>query len=147
MKNLNSNVLVDRVANAAAAAQTEVDSDSVDMSGFNGVRFIALLGAVSTSGVPKLKVQQSSDDGVADGWSDIEGSGAAATDADDNKLLMVDVKFPQKRYLRAALTRTGGDCVLDGIIAEKYGASLAAVTQPSDVKDSHTLVSPAEGTA
>lgn len=147
MRNLENNVVLDRVSNAAAAAQTAVTSSSVDMANFEGVRFIAFLGAIDSSGAPELKVQQSSDDGSTDAYSDLEGSAVAAADTNDNGLLVVDVKRPLKRYLRAVLSRSGGDAALDGIIAEKYGARLAPVTQTADVIDSAALVSPDEGTA
>ena len=55
---------------------------------------------------------------------------------------------PQERYVRCVVVRGGATgCVIDGIVAEVYGARVEPVTQDSTVAAAEKHVSPAEGTA
>ncbi len=118
---------------AAAAAQTALTSDAVDMAGFDAVTFAALLGDVTTGSVLTLTVEH----------SDASGSGfvattlsatftAGATDA-DSKILAVELHKPTKRYARAVLTRTTANAVVGGIIAIQSAPSKAPVSQDATV--------------
>lgn len=123
MQNLLKECKISRVANSAVAAQTEVLSSVVDMTGFDGVIFIALLGDVTATSVLTLTAKgntassTSSPTPVTQKATDAYT--AAASDA-DNKLLIVDVPKPQLRYIFASLTRTTANAVVDGIIAIQY---------------------------
>lgn len=138
---------IERVMNAVAAGQTTQTSDAVDMDQCKGCLFIVMLGACDATSVPSVKIQQSSDDGVSDGYSDLEGTSVVGDASSDNKMLVVDVPHPGKRYLKAVVTRATADVVIDGVIAIRYGARSVPVTQGSDVANSELHVSPAEGTA
>lgn len=103
---------------AQSAAQTAIESDVVDMKGFDDITFVALLGDVSDTCVLTLTLQQ----GESDDGSDMEDTGISATytagasDADD-KALAVEGHYPTKRYARAKLTRTTANAAVSGILA------------------------------
>lgn len=147
MENLIHAVKLSRPLASAVAAQTELDGTGVDTSGFDEVTFILALGAVSASGVPALKAQQSDDDGSVDGYSDIAGSAQAATDADSGKLIALTIYRPQKKFVRPVVTRAGGNAVVDGVIAVLGKPRALPTVQSVDVKASEVLASPDEGTA
>lgn len=127
---------VTRVSNSAAAAQTAIDSSRVDMTGFDSVVFIALLGDVTVSSVLTLTAKENSADSTS-GAAAITGAATAAytataTDA-DNKLLVSDIFRPSLRYAYVSLTRTAANAVVDGILAVQYNSKALPITQSSDV--------------
>lgn len=130
-----------RVANSAAAAQTEVNSAILDMVEFEGVIFIAALGDVTDTCVLTLTVEQNSVNSPS-GMAALTGNAtftAGASDA-DNKLLVVDVIRPKERYVRAALTRTTANAAVDGIFAIQYKPATKPVTADASVIASAVLV-------
>lgn len=140
--NLLNNVDVSVVEGAAAAAQTELTTEVVDMAGWSGVMFIAHLGDVASGCVLGLVADHSDDDDG--GWEDLVGPLAHTADATDadNKVMVLDVAKPAKRYVRARLTRTTADAVVNGIVAVRYGPLSVPVTQGSTVLESTTLANP-----
>lgn len=134
--------------NAVAAGTTDQNSDSVDMLGFEGVRFIASFGTLTSGAVTSIKAQQSSDDGSADGWSDLEGTSVSIADTKSNDVLVLDVYRPTKQHVRCVVDRGTANAVISGVIAEQYGAAKKPVTHDADsVAGSETHISPAEGTS
>ena len=121
----------------AAAAQTALTSDIIDMDGWDSVTFIALLGDVSDTCVLGLNVEHG--DAAAGGdMADTTLNAtftAGASDA-DSKVLAVELHKPTKRYARAVLTRTTANAVVGGIIAIQSGPSVAPVTQHASIIDS-----------
>lgn len=143
MNNLLNNVEFSVVEVAAGAAQTELTSDVVDMAGWTGVVFVASLGDVSENSVLGFVVDDS--ETGQGSWDDLAGPlshTAGATDA-DNKLLILDVCRPEKRYLRARLTRTAANAVIGNIVAIKYGPLHVPIEQGDTVLASDTLANPA----
>lgn len=121
---LTKNVKITRVSNAAAAAQTAIESSILDMHGFDGVLFVALLGDVSDTCVLGLAAEQN-DENSGSGMATLAGAvsfTAGATSA-DNKMLVLDVYKPRQQFVRAKLTRTTADAVVSGIVAIQYGAT------------------------
>jgi hypothetical protein len=147
--NLSKQVKISRHANAAAAATTDVEpSSGVDMQGFEGVLFLVPFGAITGSAVTSIKAQQSDDNGVADGWSDIADSGVDVADDDDNQIAYVDVYKPLKRYVRCVVDRGTQNAVVDGIVALQYEPRAKPVTHDATtVVGGALVVSPDEGTA
>lgn len=129
---------ITRVANAAAAGTSEVLTSVLDMTGYDGVLFVAALGDVTATSVVTLTAKGNTasstssptptdvTDGVTAAFT------AGASDA-DNKLLVVDVVRPSQRYVFASLTRTTANAVVDGIIAIQYRGRSLPVTQGSTV--------------
>ena len=130
---------IERVCNAAAAAQTElVNTTGIDMAGYDGCLFICPLGDVSDTCALTLTIKQ---DTVVSGGTPTAITGGATTlftagaTSADNKELVVDVagQAITKRYLYASLTRTTANAVVNGIYCIKYKAKNKAVTQPATV--------------
>lgn len=142
---LLNDVKITVVEAAAGAAQTALDSDILDMSGYEGVVFIAMLGDVTSGSVLTLAAQQNTANS-ASGMATLAGSAtftAGATDA-DSKALVLDVYRPRERYVRAYLTRTTQDAIVGGVIAIQYGATKKPQTQHASVIDSDTIIEAAE---
>lgn len=135
------------VEDSATAGQTELVSDTVDMAGWTGVVFMASLGDVTTGSVLGLTAEHSDDDDS--NFEDLDGAlsfTAGASDA-DNKLMILDIVRPEKRYVRASLTRTTANAVVNGIIAIKYGPLWQPVEQGDTVLKSDTLANPVKASS
>ena len=135
--NLSKAVKVSRVKNAVAAGTTDVTSSTLDMTGFDGVMFIALLGDVLTTCVLSLQAQEGADSGGSDAALATGGPKTADFTADatsaDNKVLLVDYYRPQKQYVTAVLKRGTANAPVDGIIAIQYNARTKPTTQAAEV--------------
>lgn len=138
-----------RVKNAVAAGTGDtVQSDAVDMADFEGVRFTVLFGTITSSAVTTVKAQQSSTAGLAGTEDDLAGTAQSVADTDDNKAVVIDVYRPIDRYVNVAVVRATANAVIDGIIAEQYGARKVPTTDDTTtVVGREVHVSPAEGTA
>jgi hypothetical protein len=131
---------------AGAGAQTLITSGAVDCLGFSGCCFLVQLGPITGGAETSVKVQQSSDDGDSDAYSDVEGSAITVADDDDNKLKYVDVVNPGKRYLKLLVSRGTQDATVGGVLAVLYKSKTFPITQGTNVAgEQHTR--PAEGTA
>lgn len=143
MNNLLNNVEFVSVENAAVAGTSALTTDTIDMAGWTGVVFVAKLGDVTADSVLGFAAHDS--DEASANFDDLEDPlayTAAAADA-DNKLLVLDVCRPTRRYVRAVLTRADQNAVVDGIWAIKYGPLEAPVTQGATVLASGTIPNPA----
>lgn len=147
---LNSQIRITRVSNAVAAGATDSNGTGVDMQadgGYDGVLFVALLGALTATQVTALHGQQSDDDGSTDAYSDLEGSNVGPLgDDDDNDCLVLDVYHPTKRYVRPVVDRATANAVIDGVIAIQYKGRTPPTSHDATVFASTAVVSPAEGT-
>lgn len=125
---------ITRVENAVAAGTTEQISDTVDMSGYDSVCFVQLLGDVDNTSVVTLTVKSNATDITTGGTTEKAGTATTATATSaDNKLIVVDVLRPSQRYVFASLTRATANAVLDGLIAIQYGTKSLPVTQGTTV--------------
>lgn len=132
---LLKNVKITVVEAAAAAGQTELVSDVLDMQGWDGVMFIAMLGDVTDTSVLTLTVKGNTANSTSSPTPVTQGSAtftAGATDA-DSKVLAVDISNPMLRYAFASLTRTAANAVVGGVIAIQYHAHLKPTTQDATV--------------
>ena len=135
-------------AYASAASSGTTTSSAIDMEGYESVCVDVKLGIVSTGGLATVKFQQSSDDAVADAYSDLEASQVvSAGDASTLTHMLFEIKNPQKRYLKCLVTRSVGNVVIDSITAFKFGCKAVPVAQGASVESVNTLINPAEGTA
>lgn len=146
--NLSKSAKVTRVSNAVAAGTTTVNSSSVDMTSFDNVQFLVAFGAIVDGGSQSCKLQQSSDDGSADAWADLEGTKITVADDDDNQLVILDLSRPREKFVRCVVSRATQNSTIDGIVAQQYNGQVEPV-----VHDATTVVgsefhhAPAEGTA
>ena len=115
---------------AAAAAQTELVSITVDMAGYDAICFLAFFGDVTVASVLTLTVKSNPTDSVTGGTTEKASAAHTATAGDaDSTLLIVDVLRPSQRYVFASLTRTAADAVGNGVIAIRYNSKSLPVTQ------------------
>ena len=136
MSNLSKGIKVTVVEAAATAGTSELVSDVLDMAGYEGVMFLAMLGDVTSDSVLTLTVKGNS----ANSTSSPTPVTQKATDAftatgstADSKVLLVDVYKPPLRYVFASLTRTAANAVVGGVIAIQYGAGLKPTSQDASV--------------
>lgn len=145
---LSEDCAIDRVMDAQAAGSTDVNGSGLSLAGYDGILFIALLGTLTATQVTQMKAQQSSDDGSADAYADIADSETdAMDDADDNKLLVLDIYRPEEEYVRPVLERATANAVIDGVIAIRYKSRDVPITQGSDVSQLVRIADALAGTA
>jgi len=134
--NLSKSIKVTVVEVAAGAATTELISDVLDMSGYEGVIFMALLGDVSDTSVLTLTVKGNTANHVSSPTPITQKATDAFTagvTSADSMLLMVDVCKPTLRYIFASLTRATANAVVGGVIAIQYGPGVKPTTQHASV--------------
>lgn len=134
---LINEVKVTRVKNAVTAGTTDVTCTTLDMAGWDGVLFLALLGDVTATSVLQFKIYTGSDSGgsgaaLPTGGTATTAFTAGASDA-DNLILLGDAFRPQARYVTGVLLRGTANAVVDGIVAIQYRGRTEVVTQSSSV--------------
>jgi hypothetical protein len=126
-----------RPVNATAAGTTAINGTGTDMQDFEGVVFTASMGALTAGQVTSLKAQGSNDNGGSDPYADITGAATGnAADGDSNRVLVLEVIRPQKRWIRCVVNRATQNAVIDGVVAEQYGAKKQPAAQSADVSQS-----------
>lgn len=137
-----------RVSNAAVAATTDIECTGVNMAGYDAVKFYTLFGTITSGAVTSVKLQQSSDDGSSDGYSDLEDSAVDVADDDDNQIVVHDLIRPAKQYVRLVVDRGTQNAVVDGVFAVLYNAfEVPTTNDATTVTERKVLLTPAEGTA
>lgn len=106
---------------AGAAGAADITSSAVDMAGYEGCLFLVAFGAIVTNGVQSIKLQQSDDDGASDGYSDLLDTSQTVADDKDNTSFVIDVKRPQKRYLKLIVSRATQNSTVGVVYAIPYG--------------------------
>ena len=134
--NLSFNISSQRVLSAVPAGHESKDCREVDRSGFEGVRFVALLGATAEHGKACLRVlgsDVSGDYGEGSGAKEIACSEQVVAGTDDHKMMIVDVYRPCSRYLKARVVLGESDTAIDGVIAELYHPLVLPVKVDSSI--------------
>ena len=135
-----------KIMNAVAAGTSDQNSESVDVGTGRVATFIAQFGIITTNAVTSIKVQQSPTG--TSGWQDLAGSKVDLADTDDNKIAIVEIENPVKRYVRLVVGRGTANAVISGVIAIVTRVKSRATIQASgEVAGSKILSSPEEGTA
>lgn len=115
-----------------AAGTTDVNSAPIDLQASNGATVVIALGTITATGTYTATIEHS--DASGSGYTAISGLSAAINaDTDDNKLLVIDVVDPVKRYIRVVSDRGTANSVIDSIIAIKK-RRYAPVTQGATVE-------------
>ena len=145
--NLSKNVKIGEVLLPVAASDSiDSNSDILDMSGFEGVVFVAVITDSVATGVATLTAQGSTanSDGAMAG---LTGAAATATcvvnDDLNDKILIVDVYRPTKRYIQATLTSATANIAYGNTIAIQYGPREKPITDAASVSQSTAVQSPA----
>jgi hypothetical protein len=129
---------VDKVLVAATASTDDMlTGDILDLQNCDSVMGIAILGDVTNTAVVTLKAYTGDDSALSDGaYETVTATVTADATSADDKLLILDVVKPGKRYCRFDLVRATANAVVDGIIGVRYNFRVKPVTQPTDVVDS-----------
>lgn len=132
-------------ATAGAAGVTAINSDSVDMEGFEGVLFVAIMGAILATAVTSVNAAQSEDDSS---FADLEGTGQTIADDDDEQLFAIDVYRPGEQYVRVEVSRGTANATVQSVLAIQYGPnSRATAFAVANAINLEQHVAPDEGTA
>ena len=127
-----------------AAGTTDLTSESVDMQGFHGVRFIIGLGAIVSGAVTSVYVRQGTDTAMSDGTA-LLASAQTIADSNDNGIFVTEIFRPRERFLDVVTDRGTQNATVDFLLAELFSASQEPVTQHATVIGLEVHASPAEG--
>lgn len=128
-----------------AAATTDIEGVTLDMSGYEGVLMVCTFGEITGSAVTSIKAQQGAESDLSDA-ADLLGTAQTVADSDDEDIFYIDLYRPQERYVRLYVDRATQNAVVASATYIQYGAKKAPVSHGSTV-NGETHVSPAEGTA
>lgn len=127
MHNLSDNVKIDQILGYYAAGTTKRTSAIIDMSGFDGVVFVASLGTLIEAGTVDVFPEQSETNATTY-MAEIAGTAAYTVTAEAAALtyscIIVDVWRPRERYLQCNITPAAQNAVILGIVAIRYGGAL-----------------------
>ena len=115
--------------------------------GYDGVLFIAMFGALTSTQETSLKAQQSSDND-ADTYADLDGAHTPdLADGDGNKCLVLDVFRPAERYVKPVVVRGTANAVIDGVVAILYRGRQRPSVKDTTVAHALAVVTPDEESA
>src|SRR6266851_942467 len=124
-----------------AGTSDQHGSAGIDMAGYDGVMFIADIGALTAGQVTRLQVL-GSDDNLSFNNFATDVVTPTMLGADSNKCLVVDIFRPVTRYVRATVQRGTANAVIDCVIAILYRRDKKPVVQGSSVSQIAAFVSP-----
>jgi hypothetical protein len=136
MEQLSKQVVVEKVADGATSAGTDVNGTTVDLQGFDGVMFFARIATANAGNF--IKVQEGA---TTSPTADLAGSKAIA--AVNGDVVLVDIYRPLKRYARAVIVRAGTNTVTGDLYAVKYVGRVSPKIAADAVS---ALISPIAGT-
>lgn len=115
-----------------AAGQTDVvPASRLDMHGWDGALIFVRIGSIDATGTVDVTLRHSATDAAG------AKTTLAATqlgDAEDDTLVVLDVRDPVLRYLDVIVERGTANSVVDSILAVQYrGSGLLPHSQPADV--------------
>lgn len=109
---LSDNIKITKVKDHTTAGTSAVESDEVDMAGFDGVAFVTSYGTPATNNILTMEHSDTSGSGFA-------ASVALKTSGSSDEEVVVDVQRPTKRYVRASAAR-GTSSTCESIYAIQY---------------------------
>lgn len=133
---------IDKVLVATAAGTDDtLNGDILDLQDCDSVTGMAILGDVAATAVVTLKAYTGDEAALGDGaYETVTATVTADATSADNKLLVLDVVKPGKRYCRFDLVRATANAVVDGVIGIRYNFRTIPTTQGTDVVDSDISV-------
>jgi hypothetical protein len=138
--NLIKSVKVILAKAGQSSAGTDVESDVIDMQGFEACAFV---GTIATANAGNYaKVQQCDTSGGS--YADLEGTKLVTGDNGDS--FLIEVVRPRERFLKLYIERGGANTATGDVYAILSGAHKVPTTHGTTV-DSELHISPAEGTA
>jgi len=128
-----------------AAGTTDINGETLDMLGFEGVLVKVTMGAITATAVTSIKMQQGAASNLSDA-ADLEGTGQDIAVADAQKVFYIDLYRPAERYVRLVVDRGTANAVVASAEYIQYSARIKPTTHGTNVSG-ETHISPAEGTA
>lgn len=138
--NLSKRTKLTMIKDLQTTAGTAINSDEVDMQGWDGVLFFMKMATANAANF--INAAQSS----VSGGTFVDLAGTAVVVGTDADVAALDIYRPTDRYLRCEVDRGGADTVTGEMYALQYAESKAPTTHATTV-DFELHVSPAEGTA
>jgi len=141
--NLLKNAKIMEVLTADAAADdTDANSARLDMAGYDGVCFIVPITDSVATGVATLTVEQNTADSDS-GMTAIPSASAqlTCTTSDDlnDKILVVDVYKPTKRYVQGVITSSAANIAFGNTIAIQYKGRKDPQTEHADTESTFVV--------
>jgi hypothetical protein len=131
------------LAPVGASSSIDSNSDILDMSGYDGVRFIVPITDSVATGIATLTAQGNSSNSDS-GMAALTGASATVTcvvnDDVNGTLLIVDVLHPLLRYIQGVLTSSVANIAYGNMIAELYHSRKQPITDASTVSDVAAVV-------
>ena len=142
---LSDNVKITPILGYFAAGVTKRTSTIIDMDGFDGVVFAAVLGTTIEAGTVDVFVEQNTANATS-GMARVATTTVYTVPASPASLtsVQVDVFKPRERYLQANITPATQNAVICGMVAIQYKGHLRPITLDSTVVKTTKLISPAE---
>ena len=129
--NFLSNNRLSRAITQAAAAQTAVNGDSVDMQGFESLVALVALGAVAAGASGTVKFQHRNL--ATDNWADVANASVDFADDDDDGIVALACEHVRRRYMRVVVERASANSAIRyGIYVQTHPAK-AAVSHADEV--------------
>ena len=130
---------IDKVLIATAAGTDDsLSGDILDLQDCDSVTGIAILGDVTILSVVTLKAYTGDVATLTDGaYETVTATVTADATSADDKLLVLDVIKPGKRYCRFDVVRATANAVVDGVIGVRYNFRTIPTVQGSDVVNSN----------
>ena len=145
-------IKITRVLASVVAGTTVQNSTGLDMSGYQGVLFVAAFGALTANHVTSIEGQHAdamAANGLLTTPGNLTGTNVGPLDANaSNKCLVLDINKPTKQYVGLSVKRGTANAVIDGVIAIQYRADYKPTTQDATtVFASELHISEPTGTA
>ena len=137
---LLQDVKITKVSGEVSAGTSAVNGTVLDMSGFEGVIFVAHYGTSATDN--GLHAEGGEAANLSDA-ADLEGTQVFLDGTEEMSIL--DVVKPRERYIRCVADR-GTSSTIGAIIAIQYGSRTEVDNDSSTDNSAEQHVSPAEGT-
>lgn len=141
----NSKISTAITPTAGAAGTSDINGTTLDMEGFENVLVLVRMGAITSTAVTSIKMQQGDASDLSDA-ADLEGTAQTIADDDDDETFYIDLCKPTKRYVRVVVDRGTANAVVAGANYIQYAAHKAPTTHGTGVSG-ELHVSPDEGTA
>ena len=133
---------IDKVLIATAdGTDDSLSGDILDLQDCDSVTGIAILGDVTAAAVVTLKAYTGDEPALGDGaYETVTATVTADATSADDKLLVLDVIKPGKRYCRFDVVRATANAVVDGVIGARYNFRTIPTTQGTDVVNSNVSI-------
>jgi hypothetical protein len=122
---------VEAISNTAGASgTTPINGSIVDLSGFENIMFVAIMGPITAGALTSMKMQRDTDS-AGGTMADITGSAQTISDTSDGQVFICDILRVSERYARGVISRGTQVATVQYAFYCLYGAREEPVTQPA----------------